>query len=682
LTFRRFASKEASVLAGITIIGGPGPFSGVDVMAVPRVEIKRLWSDPWRTADDLEIVRLSWGTSQQIGELEVKRRYGPEVSQPYQSPIAAAPPLNLLDYWVRVRLYFTQIVWIGRVLAEARDVQASSTTPSGRQTWVASEPLRLLQRMNIGNSVWPPIAPLLKNTRIGWVPSFNSEDDRFLAGNRSVAATNGTYTFGGRELWSRFDMATYLLERFADETIEDPDTTDPVYDPVGPLWVLAGQAVLLQGAKDLVDMEVGDSVATVLGRIISPDIGVDYRIAYLPGDADGVGEGFEVAVFSLAAKQTAFGGVSFPFNGQEIRIAADTQDSNVVTKIIRSNDQRYKRIRIVGRRVVACCSLSAADGSLVKKWPQVLQDEYLGLDLEDGVANDKARLADRFNPVFQFFGAPADWEFNDFLAFPALDNEGNFFTTETPADPQYQNTVRRTLSWLPFREGFDYTTDPPLDRNDPGASGEFIGPQAWLKDEEGHYLACDQIGFALRAMQQEWGLVVNGSPNHLLAVGHFGAAVSEKQPLYSYDDLVMTMAFETDHRLELVYEEPHWRPSDGELVIDTDAELWFAAPDTVLGVNNEGQFLRTPTTHQLTLRNDAARMYLIMAGAIARYASSRARADVEIVGLQAAGGLIGRILTVVEAGVSDAIDINAPITAVEWMMGREPRTIIRAGFAR
>ena len=80
------------------------------------------------------------------------------------------------------------------------------------------------------------------------------------------------------------------------------------------------------------------------------------------------------------------------------------------------------------------------------------------------------------------------------------------------------------------------------------------------------------------------------------------------------------------------------------------------------------------------LRNDVDRLALVMAGAIARYYNTRARAEIEIVGLRPWGDLVGQIMTVIEEG-GDTQEIKAPITAVDWIAGDRPMTIVRTGFA-
>jgi len=83
------------------------------------------------------------------------------------------------------------------------------------------------------------------------------------------------------------------------------------------------------------------------------------------------------------------------------------------------------------------------------------------------------------------------------------------------------------------------------------------------------------------------------------------------------------------------------------------------------------------------LRDDRPRMGMVLAGAIARYAASRARAEIVATGICPWGGLLGQILTTIEAG-GDSTTVQAPITQITWqnaLGGGVPKTIVRTGFA-
>ena len=303
---------------------------------------------------------------------------------------------------------------------------------------------------------------------------------------------------------------------------------------------------------------------------------------------------------------------------------------------------------------------------------------------DDAEDHDKARNDDDFRPVYQYFGAPADWDWQQGLARVELDSSGDVIPMSTG---DYQNKVRRTLTRLPLREGFDYTTDPPTDNNPADHEAEYRNAEAWLNDASGltgYYVSVDVLGIPLSVSGIDWGIIVNPSPNHKLALTHWaGAADTDTEPLYDYETLIATIAVETDQQFAMIYEVPDALPSDGTLVVSVpDAELWYLAPDTVVGIHDVLKQFKLSPTDGVVLRSDASRMALAMAGAISRYRDARARMELTFKGLLPRSHWIGQIIGVVDEG-GDTHEIQAPVTSVEWIVtDTDVTTIIRTGFAR
>jgi hypothetical protein len=383
-----------------------------------------------------------------------------------------------------------------------------------------------------------------------------------------------------------------------------------------------------------------------------------------------------------------------PRNLQTMQIkASNARDFENLT-MVQDAAHRYGRIRVLGKRAVCALTLRGAlvEGedsstveapSLVPRWTAKDETDYklgAGPENDDPVAHDLARTADRFVSVYQDFGAPDDWDHNLGDAAPDLTNLGELepARTSTPASGVFaQRARRRTLPFVPIQSDEE---------------GPFTGPMAWVYDEtESKYVAAKARSIAGWGLKDDWGLRLEGNPNHILALNRFeDAAASEHDPLFDYDRLVATIAIETDQRLELVYETgeiagAEWKPSDGELVIEDDtAELWYAARNTVVEVDRDGKLLTTSKEELTTIRNDVRQLYRWMAGAIARYVNARGRADLTRRGWHPYTHTVGVILTVIEEkGASH--QIQAPITSVQYAVseeGGEPQTIIRAGFAR
>jgi hypothetical protein len=165
---------------------------------------------------------------------------------------------------------------------------------------------------------------------------------------------------------------------------------------------------------------------------------------------------------------------------------------------------------------------------------------------------------------------------------------------------------------------------------------------------------------------------------------HFGA--SEKTatwPRYDWEEVVVTIAFESDQRYTMEWSHPDATHKDGVLEIPVDAEMHWLAPNTVVASpypdstpavvlsGNDGRVIRA----------DREQMGLVMAGAIARYGYGRKRAQLHVKGLSPWHDLVGQILgTIEENGVSHTV--NGVITGVTWNMplNGSPSTIVRAGY--
>jgi hypothetical protein len=349
-------------------------------------------------------------------------------------------------------------------------------------------------------------------------------------------------------------------------------------------------------------------------------------------------------------------------------------------QISRSSEHRYSKVRVIGNRIVCCCSIGGADlvggGTLVPKWETAEATAYIagtGTPADPTEEHDKARTAERFRPVFQAFGMPVSQNMDAFAV------KTSALGVPVYTDVDWQNKVRKTLNWLPLREGFDYSTNPATNNNPTDYEPEFLPPMAWVYDDElARNIAADAAGIHVSVSRTDWGVWLQSTPNHLLAKGHDTGIDSEDESKYDYELSVATIAFETDHRLTL---EQDTGEGGGETLVihDSTAECWVALDDTILDIGVDGAVKRVPGN--IVLRNDSDRLQLLLAGALARYRMGRGRAVLSIRGQQDWQQYIGHILTVVdEAG--DTQPMACPVTGVEWVDDPAgPRTIIKCGFA-
>lgn len=667
-----------------TLIGPPTSITVARTQR-PILEFKGLWSDAWTQKPEYEFLHATAAAGgQDVGRLEVQRPYG-RVKFPYSVTIATRNKESPINWWARLMLDdgtggTPPTVWIGKFFEEARSIHGQSaggtTTPSGMQRHVAYEPLMILKRIHVSEAWWE--APDGSETQVltNWAPGFNARDaDGFLVGNRSAEVLpriGGRYAFGGSSRWNAFQAVGYLLYRFADELVVG-----------GPSWTVSAQPdaqTALESIEESIEVEQGEALDSIVRKLIPLNMGLDFVVRETP-------TGFELYVYSLVAGAKSFRGVTLPANPQTYRFRASLGQTTSMVNVIRSWAQRYDRIRVIGRRVVVCCTLEAdaeEGGSLEAKWQPQFENDYklgTGNPTDPPEDHDAARENDKFSAVYQAFGAPADWDHQAGHASPRVMEDG---TISPSVARTFQNSVRKTLGWLPLREQFEYDGLEPSDRNPTGHQGDFLPPAAWILDEAtGRYVPCEERGIGIHAPGHDWGIVLRAKPNHLLALRSFTPweDTTDIPPVYDWQTLKVTIAFEADERLYLEWSVPEPDPGEGVMVVeDRGAELWYLAPSTVFGLTAAGQPRRSPA-EGVVLRNDADRLLLRMAGAMARYYDERARAEILLVGLWPFSTLLGGILESVEES-GDLDLINAAITGVEYTGGDRPTTRITTGFGR
>jgi hypothetical protein len=574
------------------------------------------------------------------------------IKQPYETDFSLKSRMNIEGWWVGVDLA-EQTVFVGQISNDVGDLYGS-VPAAGEQTWVAYSGAQMLRKSCVSESIW-----LVDGVEklIGWVPSFNKRDHRnLLVGNRTSTKSGGSYLFGGTDLWTRKDLVEYVLSR------------SQLLTSAGMTWTFTGQTDILDGMSDTVTIDHGSTIDDLLRKIISPTMGVDFAVR--PTE-----NGFEVFVYTLSSIAVTFFTASLPANPDTVEINVTSALDVMRTRIVTSLDHTYDRIRVIGRRIVVCFTATMADNTLGIKWTSDLENAYkagTGTPADAGSDHDAARKQDRFRSVYQLFGVPV----TKGIPAPMVDENGTVSLTDFSTD--YQKVVRELLSWLPLREGFDYSVDPPTDNNLAGAEVDFSPPMVWILDPAtNRYVLTEQNGIGVSISRTDFAIMLSATPNHLLALNHWSIAEdTQKDPIYDYATLVITLAVPTDQRLMLSYGATGGTTLD---IVVPDAELWFLAENTVVGVKANGT-LQTCGTTARVLRNDADRLAMIMAGAISRYATPRARAEIVIKGLIPWGDLIGQILTVID-DASGASRIESPITTIEWYLGDSPETVIRAGFA-
>lgn len=661
------------------ILGGSQPFG---TQALPAtIDLAQNWGQ-WMNQPDLELLTCSTHSSaHDMDACHFLRRYG-IVKYPWENSAQTRTPLNIVNLWVRVSLQTPsgpQPIWYGRVYVEDRRVFGDANGSAGVQSWTAYGPAEILKKIRVGKSVWTDAVGY--ESQLDWVPDINDRIGRRLVkGNRSDATgSQGCYLYGGTNIWSHYDYAMYLFAAFCNE------------DNI--LWTLGGQAAILQGLQETIHLETSQTVDEVLRKLIPPKLGLDYCV--VAND-----QGFEVRVFALTAKDYSYAGATLPANPYTLQFTAGETILNQSTELELDETHGYGRVRILGARVISCFTLDANGGDgrqLTNRWEDDDENAYIGGDptdvsQDDAEKNDTYRKLPRFHAVFQCFGAPDDWDWNDGAACPAIQPDGSL--GDSPAN--YQVIHRNTLHWTPLRANFDYTQSPPQDKNPEGYEAEFLPPYAYVKGvdpdspletEATIYRAAHSVGFGVSVLHADWGLSIHGAPNHRLAKNHWdGAGDSAYNPnqeldAYDWQETAITIAATLDQRLRFEVQSPDWTASMGTLDVELPtAEYWILCAHTIVGVDEDGQPQYSPST-PVVLRQDLESMGLAMAGVISRYQASRMRAVISYRGLWPYSSLITGVLTYVEAG-GQSMNLQAPVTSITYTQGDAASTVIRAGYAQ
>src|SRR6185437_7724555 len=109
----------------------------------------------------------------------------------------------------------------------------------------------------------------------------------------------------------------------------------------------------------------------------------------------------------------------------------------------------------------------------------------------DPTQNDRVRKSEKYRDVYQSYAAPTTWDMDGGIWCVLCQDDGTIIN-EKQAQKQIggdnpvsfkQVSLRETLSWIPLKEGFDYSTDPPTDNTlSDGMESQIKGPIAWILD--------------------------------------------------------------------------------------------------------------------------------------------------------------------------------------------------------
>jgi hypothetical protein len=687
----------------------------------------------WVVRDDLHFDALEINCGS-VGASEGSsgREYG-EVYEAGDAPVlTTVSSEDLRGRWVRVRLVprastisgdeaaAPQVIFQGFILKDqaAPDNAPAGTTPRGRQTYVVAGPERLLDMVQWSTSFWRDDAtPVNPPVELGSLPPAVNRATRDgynphgLAawGNRCATEPDGLPCFGGRERWNNLQWLRYVIYRH----VQQYDDND---QPVWPVWTIGGQTEEAEKIEQVIQLRDRETARRQVDAALSPRLALDYVI--LPTD-----DGYELKIFTLVTETAAAGGqIVEPNPARWALLIQDADQHTVHAQFENCEAQMYDAVEVIGGRIVVCFSASGTGilpllfATIEQGWSAALEAAYTSVgaggyeDDDAKSAADAARGDDRFRDVWTRFEVTPRVGIQAGLAM--LDAAG-----ELVVDTVFDNLVpgqqwrKATLDWLPLRDGYDYTTDPPT-YTGTGGPPSFKPPFAVVRpdrDADRWHMADALGGATLRGAdgttpfkgctisvpRNVWGLRVKADPPHTAALGHWpggagpthwvprdGSGADAGQGGWDWQqDMLLTIAVEADHRLRLRAELPDaerrgWGLT--KVVQAPDAELHVVLPGTLVDVA-DGARQYSPAAGPLVLRDDRPELQRLLAGLVGRYLTVRRRAVVTYEYLHAGQNNIGSVLTAVVVD-GEPREVNAPITGVRWNMN-ERRTILATGQA-
>jgi len=673
----------------------------------PKIAYKEKWRDAeWTEIQGVEPVEvIDASASHDLPTASFRYRYG-DVQRPGQTDYQRVAPLDIKDYWIRWQYNFGtsedpdfQTIFIGKVWEENRESFARTyegDLATGLQTFNCAGPYELLRRRSVSRSFWKTDNDI---EEIKWLPPMNMTDDRnAIVGNRSSSVQTGNvfvYSEDG-STWTSRDYAEYILEKFMHST-----------NPDDPPWLVHGDPDTLQDINrytNSFEFEEITNVADILHTIIPRSAGFEWFIKYTTGE--GGTEQFTIYIYSLAKADVTTDSVTLHANPNIATFDMVGNPDLVGAQVAIATSQKYSKIRLVGNRVVVCASyqqtLVPADNKLDNGWTasQVIdyeeaagrQTSFFGADK----INDVYRATDRFRDVFQRFVVKESANFDASL-IPSVTRFGRESFSVRGAS---QDLVKETLAWTPLRQGYDYATDPPTAIGDTDSENPFLPPAVYIQEGSDPaanepYLTAEWAGVGVSPLPTEWGVQLHAYPNHALAAGRALSLVtypSETDPVYSTQNITITIAFRSDERLTVEHElvsSPNPPNSEGvyEMAMP-DAEMWLLCPNTVYALDESGAQLTSPSAG-VVLRSDRDRMNQALTGAVARYQNDRYRATVRVKGIWNWAEGIGYLLKFASDGSldpdpteEDATDNRlAPITYIRWSFEGDHTTELKTGFA-
>lgn len=678
-----------------------------------RVYLRQRWGDAWVEYPGLFCTSLRGAVAPAIPQAEFHWLYGP-VQYAGETAPSYRPPLDVLGWFVKTELDVTAadgavstiknygVIWEEDRERRGRQMFGGQLTASGQQHLVAFGLEFLYRRQRVDKSIIEKLDGSEATIHRGL--TFNGPNlvDRDR-GNRS-ASINGslhyrfTENLAAAAAWSTNNIVNYLHRVFKPLAAGEFDTMD---------WQLdsASLSILSSDDRPVLDAHLR-TLGELLDALVNRRRGLGWMVFV---NTVGALEYPFIRFLSLASTSVIMpDGWTLP--AAERQYTLDTDDAvQALSPIIkRSLSAQYDQVRVVGERIRAVFTVSAADDTLAADWTAAqrnlynagasTQGDYPSETFEREAANDRVRRRQDLARVFACFKLPTTFAY-------VGDGVGG---AAVPWLPDVMGGAPEPL----FRPEFRLLPFLPIEEHAiAGEATQYLRPLVLLRVKDAAddvYMPIDQLGQLARV--EEYGdgngarwsghvrmsehdagfwVHTSGAPQHVLAGDAASDFVSlgdgsddREPPQYDWrEDLLATVAAEAQRHVEAVW------PADGTITqVDMVRRLWidigeqgrldYLAEGTVIGLEEDGKLV-----HQgagAFLRDDRTRMQTLARQAYVWYQRIRQAVSLPFAGIYT-GLAVGDYL--VEVGTAtDAEPIEAIVSSVEHDL-LNGRTTIQTDYA-
>ncbi len=677
-------------------INETGAAGTIEDMARVVVYTKAKWSDDWTRARYLWPLRIVDVGGPGVGYASLVFEAG-RITQPDLTTWHEYPKLaDLSGAFVKIcRLagerpdlgweWATEFetLWIGVI-----DIQnlayhgADASDEACNQTVTAFDLKYLLAGRRLDHA-WVCPKTGAEPVRVEWAPPFNQRMRRALPVQGNAVNLGGTvgHVFG-RETddetealrrWTNADVLQYVLYRFAPRMDPDDDASDLLFYP-------GGQCALLDNIVEPHDFS-GRSVLQIVQRLIDPRRGLGWRVV-TDGDA---GSTITIEVYSMLPETLTAGGITLERNIRPVSLDVRQDPFAGHAAVTYSRSNAFQTVRVQGNRVLVCCSLSIADGTLEAGWTGTLEAAYkTAAGSSDEAENDRYRGRDQFEHVYSRLAVPAgwDWQAGDGVGGDKInvniytDDAGDAITlVPLPAFDEFTAFERG----LPLWEGYDYTEWPAVNENPAGAEPYLRRPLVVVKapnaDGDDVWHLADRLSASVDELGKRYPnagvtmldgrlcLSVRFTPRHVAALNHWtiegedDPAYTRWPPMVDYADFIATVALRGNARLAVVVETGFYCRGRVLTIDVPDADLWWVVAGTVIDVDSGGDLVRMDASR--VLHTDADRLKRIAMLAKAYYRRPRYTASLVLRRIDQ-GLAVGHLLHTLEG--EDGAGLDSVIT--------------------